>query len=227
MDVYDEVDRRENDAGERGHGEQPGVAAGCPPPFGAGGRPGSGRSRQRGGGDPAPQAPPSSFLRPGPGAVSSTQGAAATPRDVGVPEVGAGCVPPPKLWGWGTSPGLILWGAPGPQGRVPGGDPFPGKGREQWACQNCSTLGWGGHGAVPQRGLGVLGVWSPPLQAEGVAGGGDSVSTAGLRSQPQHAGPEPAPASCRPHGLPGVGTAPLGPPTHTATPWGGGRNPPP
>lgn len=228
MDVYDEVDRRENDAGERGHGEQPGVAAGCPPPVRCWRASRLGEEQAARGGRSGTAGP--SFLIPPAGARGRFLHARGCCHATGRGGAGGGCwvcPPPPELWGWGTSPGLILWGAPGPQGRVPGGDPFPGKGRERWACQNCSTLGWGGHGAVPQRGLGVLGVWSPPLQAEGVAGGGDSVSTAGLRSQPQHAGPEPAPASCRPHGLPGVGTAPLGPPTHTATPWGGGRNPPP
>ena len=44
----------------------------------------------------APQAPPSSFLGPGPGAVSFREGLRCR---IGVPGGGGGCRDPP--WGWG------------------------------------------------------------------------------------------------------------------------------
>lgn len=106
MDVYDEVDRRENDAGERG-------GAGCNPP-------GPGRATGRGEEQPAgprlcpalpppiwmrppgPQAPPSSFLRPG--GFAQSEGPPLGARAGVLLEVGAGI---PQ--GWGLSLQWCSW----------------------------------------------------------------------------------------------------------------------
>lgn len=95
MDVYDEVDRRENDAGERGWGWLLGV----PPGWVLAAVPAQGGAEPGAPPDPirtAPQAPPSSFLGPGPGAVSFREGLRCR---IGVPGGGGGCRDPP--WGWG------------------------------------------------------------------------------------------------------------------------------
>lgn len=97
MDVYDEVDRRENDAGERG-------GAGCSPPG-----PGPGRASRSGEEQPAePCAPPDldasagtagpSFFIPPAGKVCSARGAAAGCQGWGA--AGGGCRDPQ---GWGLS----------------------------------------------------------------------------------------------------------------------------
>lgn len=89
MDVYDEVDRRENDAGERG------ARGAAPRGRGRGGRQGAGRSSRLSPAlppiwmrPPGPQAPPSSFLRPG--RFAQREGPPLGARAGVLPEVGAG-----------------------------------------------------------------------------------------------------------------------------------------
>lgn len=211
-------------------GSSRGWLQGVPPPLGAGGRPGSGRSRSRqlGGGairHRRPLLPHSSGRGRGP----------FPPRKGLLPRDGTwGCWrwvlgPPPEPRGWGGQALVrfcgVLWVLREGWG---GGILFQGRAGSDVHAKIAPPLAGGGHGAVPQRDLGVPGVGSPPPGQMGWLGEAIPVSTAGLRSQPQHAGPEPAPASCRPRGLPGVGTAPLGsPPTpRPQLPPGVGSEPP-
>lgn len=228
MDVYDEVDRRENDAGERGHGEQPGVAAGCPPPVRCWRASRLGEEQAARGGRSGTAGP--SFLIPPAGARGRFLHARGCCHATGRGGAGGGCwvcPPPPELWGWGTSPGLILWGAPGPQGRVPGGGPFS---RERQGAMGMPKLlhPWlGGTRGCAPKGFGGPGCLEPPPPGRGGGWG---------RRFRQHSwAPLPAPARwprARACVLPAPrpargGDSTPGPPHPHSHPLGWGSEPPP
>lgn len=137
MDVYDEVDRRENDAGERG------VRAAAPRGRGRGW---GGRGGGAAGGaaaepcalppiwtrPPGPQAPPSSFLRPG--RFAQREGPPLGARAGVLPEVGAGI---PQ--GWGLS---LRW-CPCSGGWQGGGNAISVAGRVPADISNHLPTSWG------------------------------------------------------------------------------------
>lgn len=200
MDVYDEVDRRENDAGERGARGATG-----PPRAGVG----VGVTAW-GGAVSGATAEPSAFPPPRSGSVrrdrrpllphsSGREGFLRARGRRWVP--GLGC-----CWRW-------VPGHPGDGGsawrdtRTLGGGgvgatPLPRRGGHQQARQTLSplTVGGGGCGADAPKGeeLGVPagGHGGDPSPA-GWPGEAIPVSPVGLHSQPRQAGPAPAPASCR------------------------------
>lgn len=197
MDVYDEVDRRENDAGERGWGWLLGV----PPRLGAGGRPGAGRSRARRSprSDPHRTAGPS-FLIPRAGA-----GGRFLQRGAAVPDRGAG------RWRWVPGPplglGMSLVGTARPRVGVEGGSPFPWWVGRIGLAELYPSLRWG----HPE------GAWGSPLcrgPPQGTLWGwGRSFPPALLGSAPSPARWPRARACVLPAPQPagGGGTAPPGP----------------